>query len=353
MHTARTLVLLIGSSVLAACGASSPPAETVTETETAAVAVTETETDDTAARPPTLALHEWGLVDVDLATGLAELSAGPGQPARPVVARKPVIYAHLGEAEHAALDLRVRVPGGSILEHWPLGALGADSIAWHAQVLRGPCGPGQPARPQPPCATADGYCETHELHRYATADSDCITTGAGPAALLFYRAQVPASALPLAFVRAADLRVRVTGPARPVLRISTALTGPWPAGQRVIARGEDELPVGTEAVDATAERAAMEGALRGQGLTPDEARVFLDAWSAELFGAGAPAARDAQRASRRWQQQASQDVILYWLTPAEIERIAPLEASIPVTTRRAWLVRVTLPAVATAGPAAP
>ena len=345
MHTARTLTLLIGSSVLAACGASSPPA--VTETETVTV------TADTAARPPALALHEWGLVDVDLATGLAELSAGPGQPARPVVARKPVIYAHLVERDQASLDLRVRVPGGSILEHWPVGTLGPDSIAWHAQVSRGACPPAETAQPQPPCASADGYCETHELPRYVTGDADCFGTGAGPAALLFYRAQVPAGALPLGFVRAADLRVRVTGPTRPLLRISTALTGPWPAGHRVIARGEDDLAVGTEAVDPAAERTAMEGALRGQGLTPDEARVFLDAWSVELFGAVAPAARDAQRASRRWQQQASQDVILYWLTPAEIERIAPLEASIPVTTRRAWLVRVTLPAVATAGPAAP
>jgi hypothetical protein len=303
---------------------------------------------DTAT--PALALHEWGLVDVDLAAGVAEISAGPGQPARPVVARKPVIYAHLRGEDAVSLDVRVRIPGGAILEHWPAGELGADTIRWHGDVTRGACSGGArgPVRDQPPCASADGFCETSELPRYVTGDHDCITTAAGPAALLFYRARVPVDALPLRFERAADLRVRAAGPTRPLLRISTGLTGPWPVGRRVIARGDAELAVGTALVDPAAERSAMERTLRELGLTAAEARVFLDAWAVDLFGAGAE-----RESSRRPARAVAQDVILYWLTAAEIERIAPLEASIPVTTRRAWLVRVTLPGVATAGPAAP
>ena len=40
--------------------------------------------------------------------------------------------------------------------------------------------------------------------------------------------------------------------------------------------------------------------------------------------------------------------MLYWLSAEEIHRIASLSASIPIAQRRAWLVRVTLPAVSTA-----
>jgi hypothetical protein len=44
---------------------------------------------------PIVDIHEWGLIDVDMRTGTAELATGPGLPARPTAVRKPVLYLHL------------------------------------------------------------------------------------------------------------------------------------------------------------------------------------------------------------------------------------------------------------------
>ncbi len=311
--------------------------------------------------PPALALHEWGLVDVDLAAGTAELSTGPGTPARPVLARKPVLYAHLVDGDAASLDLRVRLPAaGRFLEVWPGTPPAANELAWHLEVRRGACA--APSRDiARACDAPDGFCEVAELPRYVTSDSDCIDVGGERASLLFYRASIPMDALPLRIERGPDLGVRATravaAPGGPttILRISSALSGPWPPGRLAVSRatlpaeGTVTVPVGQTALDPAAERSAMQETLTGElGLTADEARVFLEAWSEELFGPGA--ARETQR---RRPAPRAQDVILYWLAPTEVARLSTLEASVPIATHRAFLVRVTLPAVATAGPAAP
>jgi hypothetical protein len=307
---------------------------------------------------PIAEIHEWGLVDVDLTSGTVELSTGPGVPAWPVIARKPVLYVHLLGADRATLDVRATVPGGAILEHWPAGALGEGSIAWHVGVSRGACADVARwltvARETTACTAPDGFCEVAELPRYATDDADCLDVGGVQASLLFYRASVRADALPLRVERGADMVVRVTGATsdapRPMLRLSTALSGPWPMGHVVVARADRPtgaavaLPVGTVAVDRAAERAVMTRTLGELGLTAAEARVFCDAWAGALFGEDPGAARRGPLAASM-----SQDVVLYWLSPAEVSRLAVLDVGpAPVAIRRAFLVRVVLPGVDTA-----
>lgn len=306
-----------------------------------------------------VALHEWGLVDVDLASGTVELSAGPGTPARPVVARKPVLYAHLVDGDTASVDLRVRLPeGAAVLEHWPPADVQGAVIPWRLDVRRGAC-PAAPSRDlAAACDAPDGYCEIAELPRYVTRDHDCMQVGGQSAALLFYRASIPAGVLPLRIERAPDGAVRVTS-ARPrpegppaVLRISTALSGPWPPGHVVISRAERpaqpgtvEIPVGSVALDPAAERSALARTITTDlGLSADEARVFVEAWGDELFGRAS--------AARETPPPRAQDVLLYWLAPSEVGRLSALEAAEPISVRRAFLVRVDLGGVTTAGPAA-
>ncbi len=349
----RTLSLAL---LLSSCGASTPASAPPPEPDPPAQAADPAESD---AR--VLALHEWGLVDVDLASRTVELSAGPGAPAVPVVARKPVLYAHLIDRDAASLDLRVRLPdGGAVLEHWPPAAIEGGAIPWHLEVRRGACpAPAGPSRDLArACDAPDGFCEVAELSRYVTRDHDCLEVGGQRAALLFYRASIPLEALPLRVERGAGLTARVTSDApRPpgtILRVSSGLSGPWPPGHLVLARaalptapGAVEIPVGEVALDPSAERSAMERTLTSElGLTADEARVFLEAWADELFGA-APAARE----SRRRPAPRQRDELLYWLSAEEIDRVAALEASAPIVTRRAFLVRVALGAVTTAAPA--
>lgn len=333
------LVLLI------ACG--SPRAETPQPLERPSQAEHET---------PAVAVHEWGLVDVDLATGTVELAAGPGRPATPVIARKPVLYLHLLQGDAQALTVRARVPGGRILEHWPPAELTDEMVTWSVRVTHGVCGPSRGpirdlARESVACNSTDGFCETPELPRYATDDHDCIDAAGTPAGLLFYRASVSAERLPLRVERNGMI-VSVTAlddwdTPREMLRLSTNIEGRWPAGRVVVARaaiprrGESiAIPVPTDVVDPAAERAAMTRTLGELGLTASEARAFVEAWSDELFGSADLA---------RWRRAPPpQDVLLYWLSQSQVNRIAAIDASpTSITLSRAFLVRVTLPAVET------
>jgi hypothetical protein len=302
---------------------------------------------------PVVAIHEWGLIDVDLASGTAELSAGPGMPSTPVMARKPVLYLHLLEGDAQSLTVRARVPGGRILEHWPAGELAADSIAWNVGVRRGPCGeagrgPAREAR-DTTCQSVDGFCETPELPRYVTTDHDCLDVAGTEASLLFYRASVDASALPLRVERANDLSVRITslrdgwdGP-RNIVRVSRGLVGTWPLGRAMTARatiprhGETAvMPVGETMLDPAAERETMARVLTELGLTTSEAEAFVGAWAETLFPAGGD--------TRRWSQHPSEDVLLYWLSQADVARFAVIDASpAAITLSRAFLVRITFP----------
>src|SRR5260221_4945122 len=104
--------------------------------------------------PGSFDVDEWGLVDVDLASGRAELSAGPGRPARPMIARKPALYFHLLAGSAATLSVVVRVPGGTLLESFPPGESTDDGIRWRSIVLHDyPCS--RPLAVPSVCASRD------------------------------------------------------------------------------------------------------------------------------------------------------------------------------------------------------
>ncbi len=311
--------------------------------------------------PVPFEVHEWGLLDVIASTGMAELAAGPGRPtplappappapqppnpgppSYPPTVRKPVLYVHLGPGvETLDLAVEVELPGGRVLEHWPASRVDAGELRWDSvRVSRGSCAsstiPPAGARLEP-CAAADGYCELHELASYRTSDADCLRVGADAGELLFYRGSYASVRLPVRVERLPNGRVAVTNqdaapiPGR-VLRVvashdragvlrTTSIGAAAPApGERI------ELASPTAPVDAAAARAALASEIEAMGLTREEARTFLDAWSNELF----------TRPSVR-------EVVLYWLPADAIDELAELRFSpAPSAVRRAMMVRVEL-----------
>jgi hypothetical protein len=303
-------------------------------------------------------VHEWGLLDID-STGHAELAAGPGHP-RMVSARKPVLYVHLDEGvPNLSFSLDVHVAGGTLLEHWPLGQLvDAGTLRWSATATRAHCATDTSSAP---CATTDRVCEVEELPSYDAASAACLDVGGTNSGMLFYRASLTVDDLPIVVERSADLGLRVTAKGDAddivgdVLRVSTALSGPWPMGHVVVqrapvpARGDSvSLPVGTTAVDRGDEEAKLRHAMSELGLGTDEADAFVRAWSPALFGP--PISSRRERFSRDLATPPMpQDALLFWLPPAVADRIATLAFEpLPRKVSRALLVRIDLGAVSTA-----
>jgi hypothetical protein len=348
------LVLVSLALVATACGShDSPPPATMPAPAVPAPAPPAPPPEP--ARAP-LEIHEWGLIDHSLATGQLELATGPGTPAVPMVARKPVLYAHLIDgAESATLDVLVRVPTGALLEHWPASSeLTEHTLAWRAATItRGACAAevardlGTQREAAAPCAAPDGFCEVAELPRYRTDDHDCIRVGDVAAPLLFYRATAQPSTLPIDVTvrpdRALALRARrsLAGAPEAIFRITSSPLG------RLVARAplpgvEQSLTIGpaTERLDPQAAQSAMRDDLRALGLTTSEADAFLGAWADELFGAIAPTGRTARRGVVATRPV---DILIYWLPPDAIPAIAELEITpTPTAIRRAFLVRVDL-----------
>ena len=333
----RTILI---SALLCACGGGSPPPSNPTPTQEP------TPSPDPAPTAASVELHEWGLIDVS-PTGVLELSAGPGMPARPMSVRKPVIYAHLHGVDHATLSVQVRLPSGRLLEHWPAGDDAEDSIGWtDIEVRRGVCATDVTRDlTREPCASPDGFCELNELSSYATDDHDCMRVGSVDAGLLFYRSSANASALPIRATRSADGTISVTASAEltgvpaHMLRISgtsvpqrIARADLPRAGQTVM------IPAASAAIDPAAEHAAMERDLIELGLTHAEAGAFLRAWEGELFAANAEVAR-WDRSARR---PVSRDVLLYWLPASSMRALAEVTTTPDAVLRRAILVRVDL-----------
>lgn len=312
-------------------------------------------------------VHEWGLVDV-LEDGTTEIAAGPGAPPPSMAVRKPVLYFHLAPGTSPlTIDVRARIVGGSILETFPDDLRPSpDVAAWSATIEAGHCGT-VPAVTDPaareasrsarrvgrPCYTTDGICEVWELPRYDAASADCVTVAGTRAGMLFYRGSSRPT-LPIRAERLADGTVRVTatgslaGAVGDVVRISTAMSGPWPIGHVVVSHAalptdgaSVSLPLGTSAVDRGTERAALEAGLGRLGLDADESRAFLDAWMDGLFGG--EMGRDSTAPA------IPQDAIVLLLPEAAVNGIAELTLSPPPTElRRAFLLRIILPAVTTA-----
>lgn len=353
------IAIVLALAVLVACGSR----ETASPSQTPPPPPLPDPTPPAPARAQ-VELHEWGLVDVDPA-GRGDVRAGPFARV-PMVSRKPVLYAHLLGDGPVTLAVGVRLPAGTFVEHWPPAQVTGSSLSWaDIRVRQGACPTAaEPARDLArACDAPDGVCEVDELERYATEDHDCMSVGGADTGLLFYRARLASAELPLRVVRNADLSLSVSatrstaGAPGAMLRLSTALSGPWPPGRVVISRarapGQGQtlsMAVGTEIVDAAAERERLGQDLATLGMTTSEARAFLEAWADELFTEGAT--RGPSR-ERRMPAPTPQDVLLYWLPPDAVDATSVVATEPRATLKRAFLVRVNLGAVSTAAPSPP
>lgn len=355
----------VGIAVLmAACGStpSASPTTTAEPTSTAPAATTAPAASTVAA--PSGApyeLHEWGVVDVP-ENGAVEISTGAGQPQRPISVRKPVVYVHLLDGvTQTSFGLRVTLGAGTYMEHAPPGAITGTTLEWPSIVASSThCAPttASARRGRIACATADGVCEVEELASYDAASAACLTVGsAAPMSLLFYRGQAPSVPLPLTTSRAADLTLTVTatgsmtGAPGGLVRLSTALSGPWPQGRIVVSRAAAPaigqsltMPVGTEVITREQGIAELRRSIVALGLTDDEASAFMAGWADELFGADPSRTRDM----RESMPMRHQDVLLYFLPEPAIDGISTLTPTpTPRAIHRAFLIRVDLGGVAT------
>ncbi len=366
-------VAALGSAACSRSTASPPETRPVPATEAPLTVPNDVAPVGAAPTAPTWEVHEWGLVDANLASGQLRLAAGPAlRPQRPMATRKPVLYIHLGPGLAAqAFTARVTIPGGAIAEMWPEAELAADGLVWkNVRATSGTCASRgvQPLRDAPPaCDSLDRMCELDELPRYVTDDAACLTTAHGDAPLLFYRGTATPRALPLGVTLTKDGTVDV----RPVadmkatpstlIRIAMPCRGPVVPGEtmavavaKVPGPEGTTIPYPTQPADRAALRAQLAADLATQGLTPSEAKAFLDAWMDELFGAGADPQRENQR--RLAPIRPMSDALIYWMPAATIDTVATLTFEPrPTAVRRAMLVRVDLGATcaATGGPAVP
>lgn len=292
-------------------------------------------------------VHEWGLVDVS-AEGI-EVAAGPGRPSEPDVpmpVRKPVLYFHRDGTEPLEVTVTVRLPHGRLLEHWPLGEATASELRWRGvRVGAEGCAPTReaaPARDRSParamprrvaCRSEDGICELPELPRYVSDDADCLDVGGVPARLLFYRGSATDVSLPLSLRAGSGLGVVVEGASPTASTVGTMMRIRRTSSSDVrIARAEAPTAAATallakpeERVDVARERRTLAEALEGRGLSPGEARAFVDAWSGSLFEGEGP----------------STDAIVYFLPEADVASIAELGLTpAPRAIRRVMMVRV-------------
>ena len=346
--------LLLTTLTALGCGSTAPPSEPAT--------VTPAHIENPPSQPPpaqqvaapALDVHEWGLIDV-YADGQIELAAGPGSaasrptPSRPahrppMPMRKPVVYFHLDPAiDHLDVHVDVHI-AGTMMETWPTPTTqtGTDHIAWQGTVAH--CAAGAQSASSDAavqagrrgCATSDGVCEVADLPTYETSDGDCVSVGAQQGRLLFYRGELAeGTSFPLTITQSMHA---VPGDpvvsASPAIALSSALAHPVffvnegagsilhpllgevttipvsAPGLRPMLRPVDSLiqPFTAELVNA--------------GLSQDEARAFMAAWSDALFGEEANTRRDIGREARG--VAAPESTILYFLPRADIERLAPM-----------------------------
>jgi hypothetical protein len=296
-----------------------------------------------AHTPPSVIVDEWGLVDARLDVPVAELSAGPGHPSRRLLARKPVIYIRSASGQPISLSLDVNLPGGTLLESFPAGPTRPSGISWPSIVVApGACA--STLTVPTTCSSRDLFCETPELPTYVTSDANCLDVAGSSTSLLFYRAAISSSALPLSVTRDASgtLFVRTSSlldASYGIVRISTSSTDDGlvvthaapPSGSQTQVFGGI-----AQTLDPASEIAAIRDHFARLGLTPSEADAFLRAWSVDFFGS-APS-RDRRIAL----PPVRRDFLLYWLPQSTIDAIAPLTISTSAAVHRAWLVRVDL-----------
>ncbi len=301
-------------------------------------------------------VHEWGVIDV-AASGGIEVAAGPGAPSedppRPV--KKPVLYFHLDKgAPPIDIAVSARIPSGRMLEVWPPGQLRDDAISW-PKVRLAACPSPYPtftersAELAPPgYPTRDGFNEVRELGGYETRDAACVTSDGVLGRLLFYRGAVRGTRLPIEVVRNPEgslaLRASVagTGPVFFVAGGGRGIALSWPAVDRPAG-----LPSAlTESFDGAAQTRLLESAILERGLTPDEAKAFLRAWSQPFFGVrtashGHEHDAGATCAARPEGPPVS---IIYLMPDASVASVAELTIEPrPRSVKRVLVVRIELP----------
>ena len=355
----------IALSTLAAlgCGSATQSTEPSTSAETPPASTSAT---SEAAPPPTTAasapyaLHEWGVVDV-APSGAVEISAGAGQPQRPISVRKPVVYVHLldGTAEQT-FGLDVTLPSGTFVEHAPDATLGGTTLSWPHVTARPthcatPAGGGASATarrgPALVCAAMDGVCEVNELPRYDASTAACLDVNGVTTGLLFYRGTAPSAALPISAQRDPSgnlvvtasrggavhgtlLRVTVTGHGVVVARVAAPSAG-----------ASTTVPVGTEPLSRAQGLDALRTSLGELGLDAAESEAFFAGWADELFGPEPGAARELRDRGYAGDPSGprASDALLYFLAPDAVDAIATLHPTpAPRELRRAFLVRVDL-----------
>lgn len=342
------------------------------------------------------AVHEWGLVDIEVETGERELAAGPGAkpattpapfgdptptptpttptgpapvnppqvdpapvrpspPVRPgpqMGRRKPVLYFHLLDgAETATFDVAVQLSPGILLEHFPAATTTNDSVRWdNIALAQEPCrGPSYPNATDPSCtAVQDGYCEMAELRAYESPDAGCLTFSGMEHNLLFYRGGGRGPELPIAVQRTQDSRILVSNrhmevpTGAQILRLRRNPDRSVRVSMATLpARGEHlTLPVPTEAA-SDQHRSAIRNELARLGLTAGEQEAFARAWFLELLGLPASDLSAETEANEQQTPEAFTDAVLYFMAPETVESVARLEFEpAPREIKRAMAVRM-------------
>ncbi|MBK8411733.1 MAG: hypothetical protein IPL19_27645 [Sandaracinaceae bacterium] len=300
----------------------------------------------TATDTPAFEIHEWGVITTSSA-GTVVSAGPPGAPVPLMAVEKPVLYLHASAP--LAVQLEVLVGAGfSVPEHYPP----SNNMHWSVQATPGAC-PERHAYPSA-CASPDGVCEVPELPRYETTDAACLRVGEHQLPLLFYRLGATGHiTLPTEVrVHGSEVSARATRDGVSGWRVAV-VDGEVRAVPVTLGQAWHLLP--TPSQPWTDAAAALNTALRDSGLTDEERAAFQRAWWQELFDAPPPSrvtddpleeqaedqVAEIPEEAERWRRtEPVLDVLIYMMTPDEIDRVARIIATpTPNAISRAFLVR--------------
>jgi hypothetical protein len=304
-------------------------------------------------------VHEWGVVRA--MEGHDELTAGAVAPelVRPMVMEKPVLYFHAAAPLHLS-SVSATTRAGTVLESWPLGALGADHrrVQWSDLTITpgGACeGSPLPSEGDAPCSDLRRglVCESPGLAVVRAEGAACVKSGDFQNRFLFYRASAEKLTPPLVFSppnAAGEVNVKNVGKSKipgllvrvmPRNRASTTVVAvPPEPGQSITVgvhgvEGQEQPPAPIEDMTdpgAGPGPSALRMGLVDLGLEKDEADAFLRAWS-QTFFARAPVAEEKSI------EPPVPESFIYFLPAQDVEGLATLEMDPPPrAVKRAFAV---------------
>jgi hypothetical protein len=266
---------------------------------------------------PQYDVHEWGLIREDPnATYRIGAVAAPHQEL--IIITKPVLYFR-ADAPLTLKRVSVAVPGGNVVETWPLAKKGADkdTFEWRDVSIdpTSPCKSSRlPRKIDPPCSLlpANDLCESAGLAAVRTVDASCVRVGDATETFLFYRGSTANLTPPLRFKRETDgtitalndgdlpipgrlIRIETEGrqtrtmsvkPPPPHGSVSVGnnfppekSVSPFPQAEPEPMRGEPP----PQAVTGPA-REDLRVSMREVGMAGTEVDAFMKAWDDTLFG---------------------------------------------------------------------